>query len=62
MGYPTRQDQSEIVAARARPLAIIGCIGRVDIDLAAIGTTVENTSSLSHEELQQARGVPLRAA
>ena len=67
MEHLTRQGESKLVAACTYPLTGIGCVSRIYTDLAVIDVTadglrvVENTSGLSHEELQKLSGVPLIA-
>ena len=68
MEHLTKQGESKLVAACTYPLTGIGCVSRIYTDLAVIDVTagglkvVENTSGLSHEELQELSGVPLIAA
>ena len=68
MEHLTKQGESKLVAACTYPLTGIGCVSRIYTDLAVIDVTegglkvVENTSGLSHEELQKLSGVPLIAA
>ena len=68
MEHLTKSGQSKLVAQCSYPLTGIGCVSRIYTDLAVIDVTasglkvVENTSGLSHDELQQLSGVPLIAA
>ncbi len=67
MEHLTKQGESKIVAQCSYPLTGIGCVSRIYTDLAVIDVTpqglkvVENTSGLSHDELQTLSGVPLIA-
>ncbi|MES2101626.1 MAG: 3-oxoacid CoA-transferase subunit B [Pseudomonadota bacterium] len=67
MEHLTKTGQSKLVAQCSYPLTGIGCVSRVYTDLAVIDVTpqglkvVENTSGLSHDELQKISGVPLIA-
>ena len=67
MEHLTKQGESKLVATCSYPLTGIGCVSRVYTDLAVIDVTpaglkvVENTSGLSHDELQKLSGVPLIA-
>ncbi len=67
MEHLTKQGASKLVAQCSYPLTGIGCVSRVYTDLAVIDVTpqglkvVENTSGLSHDELQKLSGVPLIA-
>ena len=68
MEHLTKSGQSKLVAQCSYPLTGIGCVSRIYTDLAVIDViasglkVVENTSGLSHDELQQLSGVPLIAA
>ena len=65
MEHLTKKGESKIVARCSYPLTGIGCVSRIYTDLAVIDVTpqglmvVENTSGLSHAELQALSGVPL---
>ncbi len=67
MEHLTKKGESKLVAACSYPLTGIGCVSRIYTDLAVIDVTsqglkvVENTSGLSHAELQTLSGVPLLA-
>ena len=67
MEHLTKQGASKLVARCTYPLTGIGCVARIYTDLAVIDVTpaglkvVENTSGLSHDELQKLSGVPLIA-
>ena len=67
MEHLTKHGESKIVAQCSYPLTGIGCVSRIYTDLAVIDVTpqglkvVENTSGLSHDELQTLSGVPLIA-
>ena len=67
MEHLTKKGESKLVAQCSYPLTGIGCVSRVYTDLAVIDVTpqglkvVENTSGLSHDELQKLSGVPLIA-
>ena len=67
MEHLTKQGESKLVTTCSYPLTGIGCVSRVYTDLAVIDVTpaglkvVENTSGLSHDELQKLSGVPLIA-
>ncbi|KQW35275.1 3-oxoacid CoA-transferase subunit B [Rhizobacter sp. Root404] len=67
MEHLTKQGASKLIAQCSYPLTGIGCVSRVYTDLAVIDVTpqglkvVENTSGLSHDELQKLSGVPLIA-
>ena len=67
MEHLTKQGASKLVAQCSYPLTGIGCVSRIYTDLAVIDVTpqglkvVENTSGLSHDELQKLSGVPLFA-
>ena len=67
MEHLTKQGESKLVAVCSYPLTGIGCVSRIYTDLAVIDVTpqglkvVENTSGLTHDELQQLSGVPLIA-
>ena len=65
MEHLTKKGESKLVAACSYPLTGIGCVSRIYTDLAVIDVTpqglkvVENTSGLSHAELQTLSGVAL---
>ena len=65
MEHFTKTGASKIVARCSYPLTAVGCVSRIYTDLAVIDVTpqglmvVENTSGLSHAELQALSGVPL---
>jgi len=67
MEHLTKKGESKLVAQCSYPLTGIGCVSRIYTDLAVIDVTadglkvVENTSGLSHDELQKLSGVPLIA-
>ena len=67
MEHLTKKGESKLVAQCSYPLTGIGCVSRIYTDLAVIDVTpqglkvVENTSGLSHAELQTLSGVPLLA-
>ena len=67
MEHTTKSGEVKIVERCSYPLTGIGCVSRVYTDLAVIDVTpqglkvVENTSGLSHDELQKLSGVPLIA-
>jgi 3-oxoadipate CoA-transferase beta subunit len=67
MEHLTKKGESKLVATCSYPLTGIGCVSRIYTDLAVIDVTadglkvVENTSGLSHDELQKLSGVPLIA-
>jgi len=67
MEHLTKKGESKLVATCSYPLTGIGCVSRIYTDLAVIDVTadglkvVENTSGLSHDELQTLSGVPLIA-
>jgi 3-oxoadipate CoA-transferase beta subunit len=67
MEHLPKKGESKLVATCSYPLTGIGCVSRIYTDLAVIDVTadglkvVENTSGLSHDELQKLSGVPLIA-